>query len=113
MMMQWDDEQRLEGSSRLGKEIWLKARDTGLPVVWGIVEDEVGLIVEDARHVIQRVRLVKEMTIDGSDYGYKAGAFVIDPNTGKVKWSQYSLAISERAYRRLLALGKARGWPLL
>jgi hypothetical protein len=112
MMMQWDDEQRLEGSSRLGKEIWLKARDTGLPVVWGIVEDEVGLIVEDARHVIQRVRLVKEMTIDGSDYGYKTGAFVIDRNPGKVKWSQYSPGISERAYRKLLTLAKARGWPL-
>jgi hypothetical protein len=81
--------------------------------LWGVVEDEVSLVTDRAKHVIQRIRLAKDVSWDGSDYGYKAGSFVIDPATGKVKWAQYSQVVSEHEYRELLAKVKTRGWPIL
>lgn len=112
MPTQWEDVQRLESASRIGKEVWLNERNSGMPILWGIVEDEVGVVVDDAKHVIQRIRLAKDASHDGSEYGYKTGAFTIDPRTGSVKWAQYSQVVSEQEYRDLLARAKAKGWPV-
>jgi len=113
MIGNWSDQQRLETATRVGKEIWLNARDSGMPMRWGVVEDEVGLVVDGAKHVIQRIRLADGVPWDGSDYGYKTGSFMIDPRTGAIKWAQYSQVMSEHEYRELLAMAKARGWPII
>jgi hypothetical protein len=84
-----------------------------MPVRWGVVEDEVGLVVDGAKHVIQRIRLAEGVNGDGSAYGYKTGSFVVDPRSGSVKWAQYSQVMSEHEYRELLAKAKARGWPII
>ena len=112
MTTQWEDVQRLESASRIGKEVWLNERNSGMPILWGIVEDEVGIVAGDAKHVIQRIRLAKDVSHDGSHYGYKTGSFTIDPRTGSVKWAQYSQVVSEQEYRDLLALAKGKGWPV-
>lgn len=111
-MSDWSDQKRLEAATRIGKEVWLNSRDSGMPVRWGVVEDEVGLVVDGAKHVIQRIRLADGVSWDGSVYGYKTGSFVIDPRTGGVKWALYSQVLSEQEYRELLAIAKTRGWPI-
>jgi hypothetical protein len=113
MTTEWADQKKLEAATRVGKDIWLNARDTGMPTRWGVVEDEVGLIVDGAKHVIQRIRFADDIAWDGCEYGYKTGSFVVDPRSGSIKWAQYSQVLSEHEYRELLALAKARGWPIL
>jgi hypothetical protein len=112
MPTQWEDVQRLELATRVGKEVWLNERSSGMPILWGIVEDEVGLVVDDAKHVIQRIRLAKDVSWDESEYGYKTGSFTIDARTGSVKWAQYSQVVSEQEYRELLTKARAKGWPV-
>ena len=111
--MDWNDQKKLEATTRVGKEVWSNARDTGIPMLWGVVEDEVGVVVDGAKHVIQRVRLADGVNEAGERYGYKSGSFTIDARTGSIKWSQYSLMLMESEYRELLALAKTRGWPIL
>ena len=111
-MMDRATEKKLHAITRLGKEIWLNSHDTGIPMVWGVVEDEVGIVVDGAKHVIHRVRLADGAGRDGESYGYKCGSFIVD-HTGNIKWSQYSQLLSENEYRELLALVKTKGWPIL
>lgn len=112
MKIHWDDQRELESATRVGKQMMANARDSWTPVVWGVVEDEVSLVVDGAKHVIQRVRLAKGMSWDGSAFGYKTGAFVLDPRNGGVKWAQYSQVLSEGEYAELLARARAKGWPI-
>lgn len=108
MQLQWDDVQRLEAATRLGKEVCLNERGSGRPMV----EDEVGLVVDDAKHVIQKILLANGVSWDGSRYGYKTRSFTIDARTGSVKWAQYSQVMSEREYSELLAKARAKAWPI-
>ena len=112
MQLQWEEVRRLEAATRVGKEVWLNERGSGMPILWGVVEDEVGLVVDDAKHVIQRIRLANGVSWDKSEFGYKTGSFTIDPRSGGVKWAQYSQVLSEREYGVLLAKVREKGWPL-
>lgn len=112
MTVAWDDQRKLETASRLGKQVIAQARESWSPIVWGVVEDEVSLVVDGAKHVIQRIRLAKDATWDGSEYGYKTGSFHLDPRTGAVKWAQYSQVLSEREMSELLARARSKGWPI-
>jgi hypothetical protein len=116
--MDWNTEKKLEAMTRVGKELWLASRDTGLPMLWGVVEDEVSILAEDAKHVIQRVRLADGVRRDGAgkhgeQYGYRSGSFTVDTRTGSIRWKQHSQVLSEREYRELLALAKGKGWPIV
>lgn len=113
MTVEWEDQRKLELATRIGKEVIAQARESWSPIVWGVVEDEVSLVVDGAKHVIQRIRLAKDITWDGSEYGYKTGTFQIDPRTGSIKWAQYSQVISERELSELLARARKKGWPIL
>ena len=110
--MNWADEQKLESMSRIGMEVRLVDRETGREKLWGVVEDEVGIVVEDAKHVIQRIRLAADVRHNGDMYGYKTGAFFVNRRTGRIRWAQYALMVSENEYRELLSLAKMR-WPIL
>ena len=112
MMVGWEDQKKLETATRLGKDVIAQARDSWTPVVWGVVEDEVSLVVDGAKHVIQRIKLAKDVSWDGSEYGYKTGTFQLDPRTGAIKWAQYSQVLSEREMSELFARARAKGWPI-
>ena len=108
-----EDQRKLEAATRLGKEVVATGRDSWSPTVLGVVVDEVSVVANAAKHVIQRIKLTKDIAWDGSEYAYKAGTFYVDPRTGDVKWAQYSQIISEREHRELLARARAKGWPIL
>lgn len=109
----WTTEKKLEAMTRIGKDVRLIDRETGTEKVWGVVEDEVGIVVDGAKHVIQRVRLADDMTWNGDSYGYRTGSFFVDRRTGSIKWAQYAQTLLEPEYRELLALAKKKGWPVL
>jgi hypothetical protein len=70
--------------TRVGKEVWLNVRDTDSTTLWGVVEDEAGILVEDAKHVIQRIRLADAVRRNGDEYGYNVGAVRADADGGRV-----------------------------
>ena len=108
--MNWDDEQKLESMTRIGMEVRLIDRQTDRETFSGVVEDEVAIVVEDAKHVIQRIRLADDTRRDGDEYGYRTGTFFVDRHTGRIKWAQYSQAVTETELQELLALAKKKGW---
>jgi hypothetical protein len=103
----------LEGATRVGKEVWLKARDQWTPVLWGVVEEEVSILGDQAKHVIQRIRLADGVAWDASDYGYKVGSFVYDDRAGAVRWANHSQLLSEKEVRELLSKARSRGWDIV
>lgn len=101
-----EDEDQLARATRVGREIWTTT-DAGARVLCGVVEDEVDVLTDTVKHVIQRIRLA-----DGGAYGYETGSFVLDAGSGRVKWSQRVQVILETDYREMLEKAKTRGWPL-
>lgn len=111
--MNWSDEKKLESMTRIGTEVRVIDRQTGRETFWGVVEDEVAIVVEDAKHVIQRIRLADDARRNGDEYGYKTGTFFVNRHTGRIKWAQYAQAVTESELQELLALAKKKGWPVL
>jgi hypothetical protein len=111
--MNWDDEQKLGSMTRIGMEVRLIDRHTGRERVWGVVEDEVGIVADDVKHVIQRIRLAADVRQNGDGYGYRTGSFFEDRHSGRIKWAQYAQAVTETELQELLALAKKKGWPVL
>ena len=111
--MNWSDEKKLESMTRIGTEVRVIDRRTGRETFWGVVEDEVAIVVEDAKHVIQRIRLADDAKRNGDEYGYKTGTFFVDRHTGRIKWAQYAQAVTESELQELLVLAKKKGWPVL
>jgi hypothetical protein len=109
----WTQQQKLEAASRIGKEVWLNGKGSWTPTLWGIVEDEVSILVDSTKHVIQRIRLADGVSWDGSKFGYKTGAFTLDARSNAVKWAQYSQCLSEEEFRELLGKAREKGWPVL
>ena len=108
----WTEQQKLEAATRVGKEVWLNGKGGWTPMLWGVVEDEVAIVVDSTKHVIQRIRFADGVSWDGSKYGYKTGAFTLDPRTGAVKWAQYSQCVSEEELKALIAKARDKGWAV-
>jgi hypothetical protein len=113
--MNWLDELKLESMTRIGMEVRLTDPETGgsREKLWGVVEDEIGIVVEGAKHVVQRIRLAEDVRRNGDEYGYKTGSFLVDRRTGRIKWAQYAQVLTEAELCELLALTKKKGWPVL
>ena len=110
--MDWNDEKRLESLTRIGEDVRLIDRTTGRERLWGVVEDEVGIVVDGAKHVVQRVRLADDVRRNGNEYAYKTGSFTMKARGG-IRWTPYAQTVSENELRELLGLMKKKGWPVL
>ena len=96
----------------IGKPIHFKLKQTGDRTLWGTVEDEVYIMVDDYKHMIQRFKFAKEISNDDSEYGYRTCYYTLDKKEQKIKWGQYTQSLTEREYRELLGKAKAKGWPI-
>ena len=104
---------RLESHSGIGKEVWFKDKETGKHELWGIVEDEVYIMVEDYRHMIQRIKAPKgEEYWDGCEYGYRTGYYTYDKAMKRLVWGQFTQFLTEKQYRELLGKARDKGWPI-
>lgn len=84
---------------------------TGFQAI-GVVEDEVYIMVDDYKHLIQRIRFAADVSWDGSVFGYRSGYYTFDAAGRSIKWGQYTQFLTEAEYFRLLALAREKGWPL-
>jgi len=109
-----DEEQKkkLAAKTRLGKTVWFKDKQTGKPRRWGIVEDEVYILVSDYKHMIQQIRHPESACWDGSKYGYRTGYYTYDKNMKHIVWGQFTQFLTEKEYNQLLSKARAKGWPI-
>ena len=110
-----DEEQRkrLEAKSRIGKTVWFKDKQTGQRIRWGIVEDEVYIMVSDYKHMIQKIRHPKSAYWDGSKFGYRTGYYTYDKNMKNIIWGQFTQFLTEREYKRLLDKAQKKDWSII
>jgi hypothetical protein len=108
------DEQKkiLEAATGKGKTVWFRDKITGEREAWGTVDDEVCKVVNDYKHLIQRIRLADGDSAENPRFWYRTGYYTFDKKMKQVKWGQYSQCLSEEQYRELLGKAKEKGWPI-
>src|SRR5262249_7070954 len=104
--------QRLERVSRIGKQVVHKHKGGGGYRGMGIVEDEVYVLANDYKHVIQKIRLESGTYPDGSRYAYRTGYYTYDAKRKRIVWGQYTQFLTEQEYKQLLAKAQAKGWGI-
>ncbi|SRR5579883_516251 len=104
--------QRLEGISRVGKTIFHKIKGGDGHHRMGIVEDEVYVLVNDYKHVIQKIKIEDGAYWDGSHYAYRTGYYTYDAKRERIVWGQYMQFLTEQEYKELLSKARAKGWAI-
>jgi hypothetical protein len=106
--------------SGIGKPVRHKDKATGEKVEMGTVDDEVSVIVDDYKNVLQRIRHNSNAKHWGGIYGwwddsewvYRTGYYTYDKNGKSIVWGQYTQFVSEKELKQLLALARAKGWDI-
>jgi hypothetical protein len=107
-----DQEKRLEGMSRQGQTV--KFKNKGKPGYQeiGKVVDEVYIMVDDYKHLIQKIEFKDGVSWDGSKFAYRTGYYTYDGQMKNIKWGQYTQFLTEKEYKALLSKAKEKGWIL-
>ncbi len=103
----------LEGHSGIGKLVKFKNKGRLGQKVWGTVEDEVSIIVNDYKHLIQRIELVPGFLASDANqhkYAYRTGYYTLAARTRKPVWGQYAGLLFEPDYQRLAHKAYEKGW---
>jgi hypothetical protein len=106
------DRKRLESQSMLNKPIKFKTKGSEEFSVIGIVEDEVYVIVNDYKHMIQKVRFSEGKGWGGNQFAYRTGYYTFQYGTNKIKWGQFTHFLTESEYKELLDKAKSKGWGI-
>jgi hypothetical protein len=104
--------QRLEAISRIGKLVVHKHKGASSHNGMGIVEDEVYIMVNDYKHVIQKIKIENGAYWDGSQYAYRTGYYTYDARRKRIVWGQYTQFLTEQEYKQLLSKARAKGWAI-
>jgi hypothetical protein len=104
--------QRLEAMSGMGKRVLFKRKGGDGHRAMGLVEDEVHVIVNDYKHVIQKIKIENGAYQDGSRYAYRTGYYTYDAKRKRILWGHYTQFLTEQEYKELLTRARAKGWPI-
>ena len=103
---------RLESMSRMGKDVRFKHKGRRGGHTMGRVEDEVYVMVNDYKHLLQRIRFLDGVSWDGSTHAYRSGYYTYDSDKTRIVWGQYTQFLTEKEYKALLGLARAKGWDV-
>ena len=104
-----NEREALARCSGIDKPVWFKHKDKPGREQWGTVEDEVSIIVNEYKHLIQRIRLSPE-SWGTNRYAYRTAYYTLTAKTRKPVWGQYHALLLEADYRRLLRKADKKGW---
>lgn len=98
--------------SGVGRDVSFKHKNPKRKGRWdvGEIEDEVSIIVNDYKHVLQRILLRRSW--DNSKYAYRTGYWTWTADGRRVVWGQYHQVLSEGDFCDLLRRARAKGWRL-
>lgn len=102
---------KLENLSMIGRNVHFKIKGMNEKAVYGKVVDEVYLIVEDYKHLIQKIKITHEFW-KRSEYGYRTGYYTWDAHKRRIVWGQYTQVLTQEEYKELLAKAKERKWEI-
>jgi len=105
-----EEKERLEGTSGIGKDVKFTVEGGKPAWVPGTIVDEVYVMVEDYKHVLQRIKLREGERRGGNEYAYRTGHWTYRGQ--KINWGQYIQFLTESEYRELLTKARAKGWPI-
>jgi hypothetical protein len=103
----------LEAKSGIGKQVWLKFKGKPGLKLWGTIEDEVSIIVNDYKHLIQKIALEPGFkNSDSSDhkFAYRTAYYTLAAKSRKPVFGQYATVLFESDYRRLARIAHEKGW---
>ncbi len=109
---------RLKAITAVGHTVSFKDKKTGALIRWGIVEDEVHVMVGDYKRVLQRIRCLGDADFgsmkgtywDGSKIGYRTGYYTYDKARKRIIWGQFTQFLTQKEYHSLLNQAKGKGW---
>ncbi len=115
--MDSNQKKKLEEKTHIGRTIRFKDKNGGTSIIWGIVRDEVYIIIGDYKHVIQRIEHPRQGKWqngywDKCKFGYRTGYFTFDKSGKKLMWGQFAQFLTEHEYRTLIGKTIAKGWPI-
>jgi hypothetical protein len=103
---------RLESMTGVGKAVRFKNKGGGGHRIMGIVEAEVHVMVNDYKHVIQKIRFADGISWDPSTHAYRTGYWTYDAGKKRIVWGQYTQFLTETEYKALLAQARQKGWEI-
>jgi len=105
----------LADATGLGKKVRLKYKDQekrpGKRTI-GTVVDEVSIIADECKHVLQRIEYSPGMQEDQSNYAYRAGYYILTAKGDGIVFGQYSPLLTESNMRALLHEAHQKRWPI-
>lgn len=113
--MRREDRELLSKATRIGKTVrFMFPSDRKRRNLVGEVVDEVSLIRDRHKIVIQQVRYTQQHLWDDAELGYRIGYFRIAGRWGKVevRWSNRSMLLSEVEVDFLLKQAAQKGWRI-
>ena len=78
----------------------------------GTVEDEVYVMVNDYKHMIQRIRFADGMAWGDCTHAYRSGYYTYDAGMKHIKWGQYTQFVTEKEFKSLLSQARNKGWDI-
>ena len=78
----------------------------------GTIVDEVSILVGDYKHLIQKVEFSSGISWDESRYAYRTGYYTWDAGYKRLTWGQYTQFLTEKEYKQLLSLARAKQWDI-
>ena len=98
--------------SGIGKKVTFKDKGDRSRKVKGTVEDEVFVMVNDYRQMIQRIKFEDGASWDSSTHAYRAGYYTYDAKKKRIFWGQYTQVVTQNEYKELLNKAQKKGWDI-
>ena len=105
-----DQAKKLEAMSGQGKPVRFKHKGRQGYQEIGEVVDEVYIMSDDYKHLLQKIKFKDGVSWDESKFGYRTGYYTYDGQMKKIKWGQYTQFLTEKEYKALLSKAKEKGW---
>ena len=104
---------RLQVMSQTGRPVYFVPKGSTSRMMVGIVEDEVSIIADHCKLIIQRIRHTAERAREsGSRFAYRSCYYSYTADLSRIVFGQYAQCVSEREFQDLLNQARTKGWPV-
>jgi hypothetical protein len=99
--------------SQLNRKVYFVGKGTNVRTIVGTVEDEVSIIGDHCKLMIQRIRHTpQQASAAGSTVAYRSCYYSYTADMKRIVFGQYAQCVSKPEFQDLLKQARAKGWPL-
>ena len=103
---------RLQSMTGMHKNVTFKHKGGGGHRIMGRVVGEVHVMVNDYKHVLQKIEFADDISWDGSTHAYRTGYWTYDAGKKRIVWGQYTQFLTETEYKVLLSQARKEEWDI-